>query len=67
MALRSSTREQRAEWSARGGNSTASRYGVDFYRALGKKGGEEVKRRHGIDHFRRMRKLTGCDVEGKKA
>lgn len=48
------TPEQRSEWSAKGGNSTARRYGIEFYHALGVKGGTAVLERYGIAHFRRM-------------
>ncbi|MDQ3990779.1 MAG: hypothetical protein M3245_00510 [Actinomycetota bacterium] len=56
-------RMNRAEAGRKGGLTTKSRYGADFYQKIGrkggKKGGETTKSRYGVEFYQKIGKKGG--------
>ncbi len=56
----------------RGGETTAKKYGREFYEEIGRKGGERVAKKYGHEHFEEIGRKGGLKVaelieRGKKA
>ena len=46
----------------KGGRSTRSRHGPEFYEAIGRKGGQTTKKRHGPEFYERIGRRGGQRV-----
>ena len=47
----------------KGGRTTKTRHGPEFYRAIGRKGGETTKKRHGHEFYERIGRKGGQRVK----
>jgi len=55
-----------SEAGRRGGQSTRTRYGPQFYQRIGKKGGQATKQRHGADFYELIGRRGGERVKRER-
>lgn len=54
-----------SEKAKRGGRAVRDKYGLEYYRVLGRKGGMSVRGKHGVEHYARIGRKGGEQTKAR--